>query len=392
MKQWSTQTAIEHPEQLVGTGEFVVKAYQPAERLVLAANPYYWKADSKGQRLPYLDFFIVQYVATAEMETTLFATGKSDSEWNPGVAGTDRAWVEKTAKTYGFTIHDMGPLPDAIFYYFNLDPGSSKDGKPYVTPYKLAWFSNKLFRQAIMYAFNREGVAKGVYFGLAEPEDSIINRGNPHWYDPNVRKYSYDPQKARDLLKEAGFSWDTLGNCVDKDGNKVAFELMLAEGTRRAVDISTVLKENLSDIGIDLKITYVEGSLVMQKVTNTFDYEFTLMGWGDQAGEVDPSGNDAMFRSTGEDHFWHIREKSPVTPWEKQVDDLMDASERTFDPAERHHIFNEIQEIYSEELPLLFVVTPHEFEGIKDKWQNVKVPPSGSIIWNIDELWTDNPK
>jgi peptide/nickel transport system substrate-binding protein len=128
LKQWSTQTAIDHPEELVGLGPFVIKSFKPAERVVYAPNPYYWRADAAGQRLPYVDFFIVQKVATAEQEIMNFATGQSEAAWNPGIPGTDLAWVKKTEKTYDFTIHEIGPMPDALFYWFNLNPGKDKNG------------------------------------------------------------------------------------------------------------------------------------------------------------------------------------------------------------------------------------------------------------------------
>ncbi len=392
MKQWSTQTAIDHPEELVGTGPFVVKSYKPAERIVYAANPHYWRADSAGQRLPYVDYFIIQKVATPEIEMMLFATGQSDAAWNPGIPGTDLAWVRKGEKIYDFSIHDMGPLPDSLFYWFNLNPDKNKSGKPYVEPYKLAWFADKRFRQAVMYGFDREGVCKGVYFGLAEPEKSVISQGNPHWFNPDVRQYGYDPAKSRELLQEAGFTWDAAGDLQDKDGHKVEFELTLAEGSRRLTDLSTAFEQNMKALGIKVKQVYVDFSLVLQKTTNTFDYEMTFIGWGSPQGETDPSGNKNLFRSNGQMHQWHPVEKTPDTPWEKQIDDLMNDSERTFDQAERKKIFGQIQEIFAEELPLLYVVTPHQYQAIRNKWQNVRVPPSGPIIWNLEELWIEPAK
>lgn len=388
MKQWSTQTAIEHPEELVGMGKFIVKSFRPAERIVYSSNPHYWRADTLGQRLPYLDFFIVQKASTVEQEVMNFATGQTDAIWNPGVPGTDLAWVEKTAKVYNFTIYNMGSRPDAGFYWFNLNPDKDKNGKPYVEPYKLAWYSDVRFRQAIMYGFDREGVVKGVYFGLGEPMNSIINQGNPHWYNPEVKKYPYDPAKAKALLAEAGFKLDDQGNLVDKDGHKVEINLMLYVGSRRLTDVSTILKQNLKDLGIELNMRYIDFSLALQKITNTFDYEMAVIGWGSPQGEGDPSGNKSLLRSNGENHQWHIREKTPATEWEKQIDDLMDTSERTFDQAERKKIFGQIQTILAEQVPMFLLITPNQYEGLKNNWHGLRKPGSGSIIWNIDEFWT----
>ncbi|TVP78662.1 MAG: ABC transporter substrate-binding protein, partial [Puniceicoccaceae bacterium] len=78
-KQWSTQTAIQSPEQIVGTGPFVIHSYRPGERLVLTPNPHFWKVDRAGQRLPYLDYLILNFVAESITAVAHYATGKRDA-------------------------------------------------------------------------------------------------------------------------------------------------------------------------------------------------------------------------------------------------------------------------------------------------------------------------
>jgi peptide/nickel transport system substrate-binding protein len=393
LQQWSSQTAIDHPEQLVGTGKFVVRSYKPNENIVFAANPRYWRVDSTGQRLPYIDFLIIPFTTSYEQEVVLFATGQVDSLLTyVGIPPTDEPWVKKGAKTYGFTIYPRGPQPSSWYLWFNQKPGVNADGKPYLPPYKLAWFTNKLFRQAIMYGIDRAGIAKGVYLGRGEPEKSFINQGNPKWFNPNVRQYPYDPAQSRELLKQAGFHWDAAGKLLDAAGHRVEINLMLYEGVRRVTEIATVFQSNMRDLGIDVKLSFVEFGVVIQKTTNSFDYEMTGMGWGSSGGETDPFGNKAMIRSDGIYHFWSPAEKSPATDWEKQVDDLMDASERTFDPAERLRMFGDIQAIFAEQMPIFYMIDAYGFSGVKNKWRNVRVPSSGQLLWNLDELWTDQPK
>ncbi len=64
-KQWTSQTAINAPGKIVGSGPFRLFAYRPGERMVLAPNPHYWRADERGQRLPYVDFYIAKFVPSA---------------------------------------------------------------------------------------------------------------------------------------------------------------------------------------------------------------------------------------------------------------------------------------------------------------------------------------
>ncbi|MBC2594815.1 ABC transporter substrate-binding protein [Ruficoccus amylovorans] len=386
LEQWSTQTAIEHPEELVGLGPFKVFSYHPGERIVYEPNPHYWRADREGQRLPYIDFLVVKYMKDQNADVVLFATGQIDAA---AISASDEAWVRKGEQAHDFTLYERGPTPQVSFFWFNLKPGTDKNGVPYVPPYKMAWFQDKRFRQAIMYAYNREGIARGVYFGRAAPLDSIISQGNPKWHNPDVPKYRYNPDKARELLREAGFDWNEAGELFGPGGHRVEIELLLYDSSPRMSEMATTLKENLAGIGIALRINYVDFAVVIQKIDNTYDYEMSAIGWGSSAGASDPSGSKALFASDGIYHIWNAEQETPATDWEARIDELVTAQERTFDEAERVKIFGEIQAILAEEVPLLYLVTPYSYSGIKNKWNNVVVPPSGSLVWNLDELWTE---
>ncbi len=386
LEMWSTQTAIETPEELVGLGPFRVFSYSPGERIVYAPNPHYWRADRDGQRLPYVDFLVTKFVNDSNADTVLFSSGQLDAA---AIPATDEAWVKMGQEPHDYTLYERGPTPSALFMWFNLKPGENAEGIPYVKPYKMAWFQDKRFRQAIMYAFDREGIAKGVYFGRAEPMDSIISQGNPKWHNAAVKKYRRNVSTARQLLTEAGFTTNAQGKLIGPQGHPVEIELMLFEGSQRLTEIATTLKENLAELGIQLRINYVDFGVVIQKIDNTFDYEMSAIGWGSSAGATDPSGSKALYVSSGIYHVWNPKQETPATAWEARIDELITASEQTFDEDERVRLYAEVQDIMAEELPLLYMMTPYGYSGIKNKWQNVIVPPSGSILWNLDELWTE---
>ena len=125
---------------------------------------------------------------------------------------------------------------------------------------------------------------------------------------------------------------------------------------------------------------------MISKIDNTFEYDAAMMGF---SGGGDPSGGKAIYRSDGFLHVWNPRQKSPQTEWEKRVDAIVDAQESEMNPEKRREMVYEMQDIFSEELPLLFLVTPMSYSGISERWRNVQIPPLGSIIWNIDELYEE---
>lgn len=388
LNRWSSETAINSPSELVGTGPFVIHSYRPGERIAYAPNPHYWRVDSTGQRLPYVDFLIQKFVKSTSSETILFATGQTDAAPIPA---TDIAWVERAADTYDFTIFDRGPSTGISFLWFNQHRGERSPGNPFVDPVKLGWFTNRTFRQAVMYGFDREGIVQGVYFGRAEPLHSVISPGNPIWYNPNLPRYHYDPDKARALLREAGFRLRGDGRLVDWDGNPVEFELLATEASATMPAIASTFRENMADLGIRVNVSFVDFGAILQRTANTFDYDASIIGWGSGAA-TDPSGSKVLFRSDGIYHIWHPRQEQPVTEWEARIDALVDAQEQTFDTERRIAYFHEIQQIFAEELPLIFLVTPHTYSGVSNRWRNVRVPPTGSVIWNLDELWTPQPE
>jgi peptide/nickel transport system substrate-binding protein len=385
LRQWSTQTAIETPGEIVGTGPFRIRSYRPGERLVLEPNPHYWRFDGVGKRLPYLDFLVFKFVKESNAQVVLFATGQTDAS---GISVTDVAWVRKAAGAHDFTIYDRGPDTGISFFWFNQHPGANEAGQPYVPPHKLAWFRNPAFRRALLYGFDREGVVDGVYFGRAELLHSPISRGNRKWHNPDVRRYPYDPGKARELLRREGFRLD--GETLrDAAGNPVGFELLLYDGSQRASAMATTFAENMGDLGIAVKISYLDFGALLKRTGETFDYEMSFIGW---TGGGDPSGGKALYHSSGLYHVWYPEQPEPATAWEARIDEIIEASERTLNEAERIRLYGEMQAIFAEQVPMLFTVTPNTYSGIQNRWRNVQVPPTGSILWNLDELWTEEPQ
>ncbi|TVP79926.1 MAG: ABC transporter substrate-binding protein [Puniceicoccaceae bacterium] len=381
LNQWTTRTAISRPHEIVGTGPFRIRRFQPAERLILEPNPHYWRFDSKGQRLPYLDFMVFSFVKEANAQVVLFATGQTDSA---GVPVTDLVWVQDRAERYDFTVHDRGPDTGITFFWFNQHPGRRPDGRPFVAPHKLEWFTNRDFRRAVMHAFDRQGIIDGVYFGRAEKLHSIISPGNVRWYNPDVVKHQYDPSKALELLKANGFVMrgDRL---FDADDNPVEFDLLLYDGSQRASAMATTLSENLRAIGIRMGISMADFGSVLRRTGDTFDYEMSFIGW---TGGGDPSGGKALYLSSGRYHVWHPSQESPATEWEARIDEVIRQSDREMDVEARVALIGEMQAIFSEELPLIYTVVPNTYFGIKNHWRNVEIPPVGSPLWNIDEIWT----
>ncbi|HLS27071.1 MAG TPA: ABC transporter substrate-binding protein, partial [Opitutales bacterium] len=383
-RSWTTETALRNPHELVGTGPFRVRSFRPGERIVYEPNPHYWRADSDGTRLPYIDLFINRFVQDPNTEIVLFTSGETDATL---IGPTNLVAAEKNADLHDYTIFERGPAPGISFMWFNQKPGVSESGRPFVAPHKLKWFTNKHFRQAILYGFDRQGLVDSLLFGRGDLLHSIISPANQRFYNPDVRKYPYDPERARELLEQEGFRRNANGWLEDEDGNLVEFEILSPEGGESNPQILSSFRQNMLDLGIRIRVSYLDFGTLIARVSRHFEYEMSMMGF---TGSPDPSGGSAIYLSSGRLHLWNPEQPEPATEWEARVDELVHAADREFDLEKRVEYVHEMQAVFSEQLPLLYLVVSNGYVGFKNSWENVKIHTMGQISgWELDEYWKE---
>lgn len=381
LQAWSIGTAQSDPEELVGTGPFILRTFTPGQRLIFEANPHFWRVDKTGQRLPYIDYIIMPFVSDQNASMAAFANGRTDVAT---ITPDNVNWIRRYADRHDFTVHERGPTTSSSFIWFNQNPGSDANGKPYVPPHKLTWFTDQRFRQAISHGIDRQGIIDGILFGRGTPLWGPESPANKKWYEPDVMKYPYHPERSRELLREAGFSWDNQGNLRDARGNRVAFNLITNHESPMRTAMAMVFRENMADLGIEVVVQFLDFATLVTKIQSSFDYDAGLLGF---TGGVDPSGGMSIYHSAGRLHQWHPAQETPATDWETRIDELMVAQLKTLDEDLRKQYWSEVQRIMSRQTPFIYLVTPTAYVGLKNRWRNVEIPPTGSVIWNLDEIW-----
>jgi peptide/nickel transport system substrate-binding protein len=382
LKAWNVSIAQKEPRRLLATGPFRLRSYQPAERIVFEANPHYWRADTQGVRLPYVDYLVTKLVKDANASTLAFATGQTDAE---GLSPDNVAWIDRYATRYGFSVFNRGPSPNTGFIWFNQNPGKDASGKPFVPPHKLAWFTDRRFRQAVSHGIDREGLVRGVLFGRGQPLWGPETPANKKWYNPNVTQYPFNPARSMELLNQSGFSLGQDQKLRDRLGNIVEFTLNTNQENQLRANMATAFKENMRDLGITVNLSFLDFGTLVGKIQDSYDYEAGMLGL---TGGGDPAGGISVFSSKGRLHQWHPNQKNPATPWEARIDQLMSDQLHTLDYPTRKKYFDEVQKIMSDETPYIYLVTANAYVGLKDRWKNIRIPPLGSLVWNLDELWT----
>ena len=381
LDQWSINTAINEPWKIVGLNQFVLESYRPAERIVFARNPNYWKVNTEGERLPYIERIITKIVQDVNSSNIAFAQGQTDFE---EIAPDNVAWVQRGAERFDYTILDMGPSNTTNFVWFNLNPNKNADGVPYVKPYKFKWFSDKRFRQAISYGIDREGIIRGVFFNRANILHGYVSPKNKFWYNDAIRKYPYSPEKSRKLFEEMGFKLKN-GKLIDAAGNPVAFSLMTNSSNGLRMEMATVFKENMADLGIEVELQFLDFNTIVTKTSDSFDYEACMLGLG--GGVPDPFSGKDVLMSGGRLHQWYPEQPKPATKWEARIDKLMILIGRHTDVELRKKYYFEVQEILAEQQPMIFLVSAKDYVGYRNRWQNITPTPLGGITWNLESLW-----
>ncbi len=357
LRAWSVDTP---PQEIVGIGEYTITKYKQGELVLYKRNKYFWKRDEKGQKLPYITEIVAPIMSDPDYRLIKFLNGKIDYL---SISPKDLIEVIKTAKKRkNIVIYNLGATPSTTFMVFNQNPNAP------IPKYKLNWFRNTKFRQAISYAVNRERIIKVVYNGFAYPLYTAITPANTRLYDENYYpKYPFNLEKAKQLLLEAGFKYKD-GKLYDKDGNRVEFTLITNAGNKEREMIAIIIKEDLKKIGIKVNFAPIDFNKLVNDLTQSYNWEAVIIGL---TGSYIPYFGQNVWLSSGSLHMWYPRQKKPATEWEAKIDELFNKAATELDPKKRDKYYKEAFRIIGIQQPMIFLVAPESLLAVNKKLKNV---------------------
>ncbi len=288
--------------QWAGLGPFRLKEYVAGQRLVLERNPYYWKADTNGNRLPYLDELIFVFVPNADAQVLKFQSGETDLISQVGAEN----FSVLSRQPRGYTMVDAGPGLEYNFLFFSLnDPGEK--ASPEVLR-KRKWFREVKFRQAVSAAADREAIVQLVYQGHGTPLWGLVAPGNKRWGNAAMPHPARSLDRARALLKEAGFSWrnapGTETALFDADGKPVEFSILTSSSNADRAKMAALIQDDLKQLGMGVQVVPLEFRSLLDRVTQTKDYDACVMGI--VSFDADPNSDINVWLSSGGTHLWNI--------------------------------------------------------------------------------------
>lgn len=330
-----------HP---IGTGPYKFKEWVAGQKIVLISNPDYFE----GQ--PYIDGRITRIIPdTATMFLELRAQ-------NLGMMGlTPLQYTRQTENNlFKNNFSKYRYLSFAYTYLgYNL---------------KNPLFTDKKVRQAISYAINKDEIISGVLLNLGKPASGPYKPGT--WaYNDKVKVYDYNPQKARELLREAGWTKLNSEGVLEKDGKPFEFEIITNQGNETRQKCAEIIQRQLKDIGISVKIRVLEWSAFVTNFINKRKFDSVILGW---TIPLDPDAYDVWHSSkTGPEELNFISYNNP------EVDKVLEKGRGTFDRKERKKYYDRFQEILAEDQPYTFLYVPEALVIINKRFRGIEPEPVG---------------
>lgn len=334
-----------HP---VGTGAFTFEEWKQDQTVTLKKNPNYWRKDDKGNQLPYLDGWQLVVIPDGTVAWEEFKKGNIDV-----MRDIPERLVAEGRTLLGENLLE-GAQPGTYYFGLNYETG------PFAGNLKL--------RQAMNYAVNRQLINELVMEGLYFPAKGILPPSMPG-YNPNLRSYEYNPEKAKQLMKEAGYE---KGFETTLQVNQNVLHKAVAEA----------IQAQVAELGIKMNIRIVDWGVHLDSVQRG-EYEMFRMGW--VVDYLDP--DNFLYVNL---HSSNIGPKGNYSRYTNQkADKLMELGRLETDPEKRMRYYQEAEQIIVDDAPWIFLFHYYNNSATQKWTHGVTLPAFGNYTAQMDSVWLD---
>ncbi|HVE78629.1 MAG TPA: peptide ABC transporter substrate-binding protein [Gemmatimonadaceae bacterium] len=349
--------AADYNRAPLGTGPYRVAEWKTGEHILLERVPDYWR----GSEYPRIRRILFKFLTNTNTRVNQLKAGEAHV-----VALLPWDKFREVSAVPGIVVHRM---PGNAYEHVTLN-------QRHFPP-----FAELAVRRAVAHAVDRELIARTILDGLAPVTDGAIQPLS--WaYADDIRRYPYDPARARALLDSAG--WRDAGGdgAREKAGRRLAFTLITQAGYAIRESVAQTLQRQLAEVGMDVRVQLVDGTSISAL---WFDGKF-----------------DAML------HWWHMSADPELTlffaadrtpPQGRNINYLADdsltrvlyASDRTVDRARRRALLQAAQRRIAELAPEVPLYSITRLDAIPATLRNFKGNPTHTgIFWNVHE-WEIDP-
>ncbi len=335
----------------VGMGPFKLSEWISGQKLILTSNHDYFEGR------PYIDKYIYRLIPDqATMFLELQAGGVDFMGLTPiqYTKQTETSYFKNNYKKFRY------PVFSYTYLGFNL---------------KHPFFKDIRVRQAIAHAIDKEEIIDVVLFGLGSPATGPYVP-NTWPYNRDIKKYEFNPVKAKELLTQSGWIDRDGDNILDMNGKSFEFTIITNMGNSLRLRTATIIQWRLKKIGIKVNIRAIEWSTFINEFIDKRRFESVILGW---SIGLDPDQYDIWHSSkTSEKEFNFISYSN------SDVDNLLEKGRRTFDIEKRKKAYFRIQEILAEDVPYIFLYVPDALPIVHKRFKGIIPSPIG-ITYNLNK-------
>lgn len=331
----------------IGTGPFKLSKYEPGQYIELARFDDYFRGAPKLERLIRREF--------KDPSAALLALENGEID----LAYVTADEVARLRENPNLTVI-AGPSQVDNFLSFNS--------------VKTPIFGDPKFRQAVLYAIDRQTIIDTLYNGAAKPVNCLY--GNAQYVPADVaNKYPYDPDKARALLSEIGYDSAAVGN----------IELSSYYNDQLSLDVMTAIQDNLAAVGINVTPRQMDGPAWTKLYYDDLAFDASFAGG---ANGPDPNRAFQYFHSSS---AWP-KGTNNLKFSNADLDAALDKGASTMDPSARAEIYQQACEVMSNTLPWIFLWEQERYVAVSNRVQNFLYTPApgGGSYYDQAELWTVN--
>ena len=309
-------------------GPYRITQVERGQFIVLEPNPTWW-----GKKPAFKKIVVKAVEATPALEANLLSGGVDMVAGEVGFT-LDAALAFETRKRSEWTVIYKPGLS-----FEQLSPNFDNP-----------ILADKRVRQALLYGLDRETLIKQVFQGKQIVADTMVNPLD--WcYDPNVKKYPYDPKKAGELLDEAGWKLGADGHRVNAQGKPLSFEIMTTAGNRNREVIELVIQQAWKRLGIDVTLRNQPAKTLFGETVLKHAYpDFALFAWFSAPENVPREILNSTMIPTAANSYGGENSGGYKNP---EMDKLMDAIEVELDKTKRGALWKQFQTLFAEDLPML---------------------------------------
>ncbi|HWV35630.1 MAG TPA: ABC transporter substrate-binding protein [Thermomicrobiales bacterium] len=347
------------PKRVIGSGPFTFVEWVQNDHCTVARNDNYWLPDQK----PVIDKFIYRVVADASSAQQALLAGEVDI--NELSSSQIPAFIKDNPD---FTITSFA-TPHMYYYITNLDES------------KLPFFVDVRVRQALVWALDRDLIASQIFNGYAVRADGSQPPVSPAYAPDRITSiYTYDPEKAKSLLDEAGWTVGDDG-IRQKDGKRFSVEILYTNSSVQNQQIVPYMQDSWKEIGVELTSAAMPFPTMLERL-NKGDFMMSLTGFS-----FTPDGNQGVMYRCDSFYPAGFNIAKYCNP---EYDKLDDEQQRELDPEKRKDLMIEAANILAEDLPNVPLVFDKSTMASDPRLHNYY--PTGYFaapVWQFSWVWIE---